>query len=208
MEKPNILLSNTTKIQTIELIDGEIELIDIQVEDQHTFWISDENKKNWTLTHNCGAPDIDCVNFDHLVVMADDSYKKAGRITKGDLVKGVDGNPHVVLDTYHRVELRENEKSVSIIVEAEDGTLGCFDVVEKHKFVLNDETIKYAIDLCEGDRLMATCPVTVKKIKTFDGMFVGGYVDLTVEGDHRFYIVPFDVIVSDEGELIETWTYN
>ncbi|MBM3194156.1 MAG: hypothetical protein FJZ60_00145, partial [Chlamydiae bacterium] len=39
-------------------LEDEIELIDIEVDDDHTFFISDENKE-WLLTHNSGAPDID-----------------------------------------------------------------------------------------------------------------------------------------------------
>jgi DNA polymerase III alpha subunit len=49
-----------TKIQQIEVVehDDEVELIDIEVEDDHTFFVS-QNGENWYLTHNSGAPDID-----------------------------------------------------------------------------------------------------------------------------------------------------
>lgn len=46
------------KINSIEVIDEEIDLVDITVEGNHTFWISSDANR-WTLTHNSGAPDID-----------------------------------------------------------------------------------------------------------------------------------------------------
>lgn len=48
------------KIQKIEVIelDQEIELIDIEVEKDHTFFVSNDGA-GWALTHNSGAPDID-----------------------------------------------------------------------------------------------------------------------------------------------------
>lgn len=58
MHPPNISLSSTDSIQEIEELFEEHELIDLQVENQHTFWVSN-NDCDWTLTHNCGAPDID-----------------------------------------------------------------------------------------------------------------------------------------------------
>ena len=49
-----------TKIQQIEVVDlqDEVSLIDIEVEDDHTFFVS-QNGESWYLTHNSGAPDID-----------------------------------------------------------------------------------------------------------------------------------------------------
>jgi len=38
--------------------DDDVELIDIEVEEDHTFFVS-QNGENWYLTHNSGAPDID-----------------------------------------------------------------------------------------------------------------------------------------------------
>jgi DNA polymerase-3 subunit alpha len=59
MIKQNRLLK-PTKIETIEIInlEEEVDLLDIEVEDDHTFFISNDCN-NWILTHNCGAPDID-----------------------------------------------------------------------------------------------------------------------------------------------------
>jgi len=49
-----------TKINKIEIIDHEndVNLIDIEVDEDHTFWVSTSGT-NWTLTHNSGFPDID-----------------------------------------------------------------------------------------------------------------------------------------------------
>lgn len=59
MELQHISLS-PTKIQKIEVIelDQELELIDIEVEKDHTFFVSKDGA-GWMLTHNSGAPDID-----------------------------------------------------------------------------------------------------------------------------------------------------
>ncbi|NBP02496.1 MAG: hypothetical protein EBU90_20735 [Proteobacteria bacterium] len=59
MEEQLISLKRT-KINSIEIVDleDEIELIDIEVDDDHTFFVSDKNEE-WLLTHNSGAPDID-----------------------------------------------------------------------------------------------------------------------------------------------------
>lgn len=59
MSALSTLSSNTAKIESIESFDNvSVELIDIEVENQHTFWVSD-GEKRWVLTHNCGIPDID-----------------------------------------------------------------------------------------------------------------------------------------------------
>lgn len=58
MEKLNISLSSTQKIDAIEIVNESLELIDIEVEDNHTFWVS-EKGDDWYLTHNSDAPDID-----------------------------------------------------------------------------------------------------------------------------------------------------
>lgn len=49
-----------TKIQQIEVVDlqDEVGLVDIEVEDDHTFFVSQDGE-SWYLTHNSGAPDID-----------------------------------------------------------------------------------------------------------------------------------------------------
>jgi len=58
MQTQSVSSVNTCKIESIEVVDEELDLIDIEVKDQHTFWVSD-NGHDWTLTHNSGAPDID-----------------------------------------------------------------------------------------------------------------------------------------------------
>lgn len=199
MEKPNISLSNATKITSIELIDDEIELIDIEVKDNHTFWISD-NEIDWTLTHNSGAPDIDCVNENHLILMSDGTYKRADELTVGDSVLGSDMLPHDITHTHIR-ELHPGEGAYAIVVKADDGTMGWLDVVPRHKFVLETGDVVYADEMKVGQRLMSTCGVTVVEVNK-DWMMAGQYVDVTVEGDHKFHIVPFDVNTDDELAIV------
>lgn len=52
------MLTNTAKIESIQIVEESTRLIDIEVENNHTFWISQDNT-NWVLTHNSGSPDID-----------------------------------------------------------------------------------------------------------------------------------------------------
>ena len=48
----------TVEIESIEIIDAPENMIDITVEDDHTYWCSPTGE-NWYLTHNTSWPDID-----------------------------------------------------------------------------------------------------------------------------------------------------
>lgn len=167
----------------------------------YVLYITDLDPLYWDLpfarflsVYRKGAPDIDCVHEDHLVVMADSTLKRAIDIVTGDTVLGGDGEPHVVTATYSR-KLRYYESAVWIRVRASDGTLGHILVVPGHKFVKDDGTIVYCRDLKIGDKLMASCGVEITNIEHGGyGSSTGRYVDLTVEGDHRFQLVPFNVV--------------
>jgi hypothetical protein len=200
MQEPNISSASTAKIEAIEVVDESVELIDIEVEGQHTFWVSN-NDSDWVLTHNSGAPDIDCVHEDHLVVMTDGTHKRAVDIIVGDVVLGGDGMPHAVTATYAR-NLRPFEDAVWVRVRANDGTLGHILVVPGHKFVRADGVIVYCRDLKVGDELMASCgSVEVVSIEHGGwGSSNARYVDLTVEDDHRFHVVPFNTSILSGGD--------
>jgi len=139
-----------------------------------------------------GAPDIDCVHADHLIMLADGSFKAAGTLKVGDAVLGGDNKPHSITATYLR-KPRNEEVPLAILVCTDDGTYGSINVVPRHKFVLGDESIVYANELSPGDKLLATCQVTVVSIDEDFSQINADYVDATVEGDHRFHIVPFNV---------------
>ena len=203
MPAPNILYANTSKIESIQVIDERSTLIDIEVEDQHTFWIS-ENESDWTLTHNSGAPDIDCVDSQHFVAMDDGTFKKAGDIVVGDLVWSGSGIVRPVTAVYAR-SLRPDEKPLSIVVMADDDALGHIYVVPNHKFVKADGSIVRAHELVVGDALMASTGVKVG-ITSLSTSEERTFVDMTVEADHTFNIVPFDVIELDDG-LVLTMGY-
>lgn len=167
----------------------------------YVLYITDLDPIKWDLpfarflsVYRKGAPDIDCVHEDHLILMVDGTHKPAGKIVVGDTVLGGDNKPHKITATYSR-GLREDEVGLKIVVKADDGTLGWFDVVPKHKFVLTNESIVTADALFPGDRLMSSCGVTVDSIS--EAPKDGTYVDMTVEDDHRFHIVPFNVIEND-----------
>jgi DNA polymerase III alpha subunit len=174
----------------------------------YVLYITDLDPIKWDLpfsrfisVYRQGAPDIDCVNFNHLVIMGDGSYKLAGEIVIGDEVLGGDNKPHKILETWMRGS-KHGELALEIFVKSNDGTYGCIDVVPNHKFVLSDENTVKACELKVGDKLMSAYNVEVCEIRTSlktDQL----YVDVTVEGDHRFHVVPFNV---DENELVLTNT--
>lgn len=211
------------KLKSKTIVPYKGEVVDLCVANSHTYnvegiavhnsgggslvayvlYITDLDPLKWDLpfarflsVYRKGAPDIDCVHEDHLVVMADGSLKRAIDIVAGDVVLGGDGKPHVVTSTYFR-GLRRGEFAVWVRVKASDGTLGHILVVPGHKFVKDDGTIVYCRDLKVGDKLMASCSsVEVVNIEydKYTGSSVGRYVDLTVDGDHRFQLVPFNVV--------------
>lgn len=153
------------------------------------------------------APDVDCVHGCHLVLMSDGSYRHASSITVGDMVLGGDGKSHRVIAKYVR-ERRDGEVPLRITVVADDETLGSIVVVPKHKFVLRDGSIVRADAISIGDELMATCGVAVLAIERLPELCDALFVDVTVEDDHRFRIVPFDVNVDDDGTLQHTVGYG
>lgn len=166
----------------------------------YVLYITDLDPLKWDLpfarflsVYRKGAPDIDCVHEKHLVVMADGTYREAGKIEEGDEVLGGDGLPHKVIATYSR-PLKYYENAVWVRVRASDGTLGHILVVPGHKFVTETGEVVYCSDLKVGDRLMATIPVEVVCIEHGGwGSVEGNYVDLTVEDDHRFHLIPFNL---------------
>lgn len=173
----------------------------------YVLFITDLDPIKWDLpfarflsVYRKGAPDIDCVNENHLVIMSDKSYKKAKDIIEGDLVLGGDGKPHKVTKTYSRQVRFDNsgipEVPVLFQVQAFDGTLGDISVVPNHKMILSDGTVVPARHLIglEDVELMASCPVKVLSCESDPARLHDKFVDLTVEDDHRFFIVPFDVV--------------
>lgn len=206
------------KLKSKTVIPYKGEVVDLCVENSHTYnvegvavhnsgggslvayvlYITDLDPLKWDLpfarflsVYRKGAPDIDCVHEEHLVVMACGEHKRAGDITENDEVLGGDGKSHKVTATYRR-GAREGEVPLVFLVKADDGTYGSVNVVPRHKFVLADGSVRYADELNVGDKLMSSCNASVVAIdevtKPDDA-----YVDITVEGDHRFHIVPFNV---------------
>jgi hypothetical protein len=154
------------------------------------------------------SPDIDCVNENHLIVMGDHSYKKAIDIQHGDSVIGSDGLPHNVSMTYSR-ELRDKELPLTIFVRDLEDTIGAIDVVPMHKFVLQNGDIVRAKDLVVSD-LLKSSQGDVEIIQIFrissEEKTTTKYVDITVDDNHMFHVIPFDVVEYD-GELINTYNY-
>lgn len=169
----------------------------------YVLYITDLDPLKWDLPfarflsiYRLGAPDIDCIDARHLVVMHDGSMKRAGDIAIGDKVTSGTGVSRTVTAAYARGR-RVDEVPLCIVVKASDGTLGNVHVVPNHKFVKVDGSIVRAHELAIGDVLMASTDVVVASIVSSDAVDAT-FVDVTVEGDHTFKLVPFDVIVLDD----------
>jgi len=171
----------------------------------YVLYITDLDPIKWNLpfsrflsVYRKGAPDIDCVHEDHYVKMHDMSLKRIGDIVVGDKVVGGDGQSHVVFATYSRY-LRYDERPLSIVVKSRAGVVGSLNVVPNHKFVLEDQTVVYAKDVKINDVLMSSAGVVVLNVVDSCCDVTKQYVDITVDDDHRFHVVPFNVIEHDDG---------
>jgi DNA polymerase III alpha subunit len=177
----------------------------------YVLYITDLDPIKWDLpfsrfisVYRQGAPDIDCVNFDHLVIMADGTHKLAGEIMIGDEVLGGDNKPHKVLETWMRGS-KHGEIPLEIFVKADNEIYGCIDVVPNHKFITNNGDIVKANELKVGDKLMSSSEVEIVEIR-FSAKTDQLYVDITVEDDHRFHVIPFNCVVN-ELEIMNTYSY-
>ena len=145
-------------------------------------------------------PDVDCVHQDHLVVMADGSLKRAIDIKPLDVALGGDGEPHQIIAAYSR-RSRVGERPVRLLVRSSDGVFGSVVTVPNHKFLRSDGSVVRASSVDVGDTLMSAAGVTVVASERLPEPSEALFVDVTVADDHRFHIVPFDVLESADGQL-------
>lgn len=221
------------KLKNKKIVHYKGEVIDLCVENSHTYnvegiavhnsgagslvvyvlYITDLDPIKWELPfsrflsiYREGAPDIDCVHSEHYVLTTN-SYRKISDIAVDDYVIGGDYKPHKVTAIYHR-PLHEDEFAVSVTVKADDGMLGHIVCVPKHKFVLSDDEIIYCENLKVGDKLKSTCNVEVIDIDRKYAMGqMATYVDITVEDNHKFHVIPFDLYQSFDGTIHKTLKY-
>lgn len=180
----------------------------------YVLYITDLDPIQWKLPYERfisiyrkGSPDIDCINSKHLVVMFDKSYKIISDVKIGDYILGCDHKAHKVLQTYIR-PLRNLESSLSFLVKTYDNVLGHINVVPKHKFILNNQQIIQAADVKIGDLLFTNSQLTCEVLKIELSTLNDLYVDITVEDDHRFFLIPFDVIITQTNTTILTTQYE
>jgi hypothetical protein len=151
-----------------------------------------------------GAPDIDCVHESHLI-MTKCGMIRAGDIVVGDEVLGGDGQYHTISNVYKR-KVRDGEAPLSILVMSES-VFGHMNVVPNHKFILSDGSVVFAKDIKVGDSLLSDSETLVIKTQESD-LLDDYYVDITVSDDHRFHIIPFDVLENEDGGLVMTTQYH
>ena len=184
----NNLYANVEDIELINEVD--IELIDLTIENNsHTFFVS-ADKKEWILTHNSDAPDIDCLDSSHKIVMHDNSIKELREITIGDKILDVNGVIRRVL--YKQTRKSNLDDDVTMILVRTGEIYGTLLATSKHRFFLNDGTIKSVSNLSIGDMLKSqekSEVITIKKMVNTRSI-----TDITVEESSSFRVLPFDVI--------------
>lgn len=91
---------NAVKIDSIEIVDApETELIDITVDREHNFWVSESGGK-WVLTHNSGLPDID------------NDVEDRGKLI--DMMKSMFGSENIVpISNYNTFKLKSLIRDIS-----------------------------------------------------------------------------------------------
>lgn len=181
------------KITAVQL-EKEIELVDISVEEDQTFWVSDESCGDYILTHN-SLPDIDCLPGKTLVKIFG-GKRPLSEIKVGDFIVGVDGTPKRVLFTKTR-ELLKEEELVKIFFEKNGGFILA---TENHRFPdfsgkeFKAKDMKQNMALLPIPDVLNSFPVvsTVEKVNEESIIEV---IDITVE-DSYF------IIYSSEGKEI------
>ncbi len=188
--RKNLILPNLEFIQKLEFIilDEDQELVDITVENNPTFWVS-TNEKDWILTHNSGAPDIDCLSSNHKIKTYD-GFKTLKEIEIGDKVIDLQNNVRKVLFVKHRQQ-RKNEKCFNFLV-LKNGVYGTIIASEKHKFFKENLEVIRASEIKENDTIFPNVKIVIKFELTDVEL-----TDITVEDSHTFQVIPFDIVESD-----------
>lgn len=136
------------KIKTIKTIEHEIpiKLIDIGVENDQTFFVSDKHNGMFYLTHN-SLPDIDCL-LSSTLVKCIDGKKRISSLNSGDFVIDSCGCPRRVLYSKTRA-LKENECLYKVRVK----DMGYFIATGNHKIPNKNWNDLKVQDLKEGIEL-------------------------------------------------------
>lgn len=148
------------------------------------------------------SPDVDCIVSHHLV-KTPAGYEKISDLVAGDIVIDINGTEKKVLACVTRnVEQKDVIHRIFIDISGTIGTIVCNG---KHKLFKSDATFVRVDALSAGDELLSH-DGTAKIVKIEHAKCVT-LTDITVEETASFQIVPFDVEVSDDGDMISIDDY-
>lgn len=148
------------------------------------------------------SPDVDCIVSHHLV-KTPVGYEKISDLVAGDTVIDINGTEKKVLACVTRnVEQKDVIHRIFIDISGTIGTIVCNG---KHKLFKSDATFVRVDALAAGDELLSHGG-TAKIVKIEHANCVT-LTDITVEETASFQIVPFDVEVSDDGDMISIDDY-
>lgn len=152
-----------------------------------------------------GLPDIDCLDSNHLVVMADSSLKKIKEVVVGDEILSISGSTETVKSV--KTRQKTNYDEIYSIFVYENGEYGSIRCNHKHKFFLNNKEIKFCNELKVGDKLHKTNSnkddlIIVAITKELNNSIT--MTDISVSGDSSFQVVPWDcLIINDNAHDID-----
>lgn len=185
--------NEVTRIKHIFFHEEPKELVDIGIEHNHTFFVSDKSSGPFYLTHN-SYPDVDCGKFDTLVVKSDTSHITLDDLKPGDRVFDLDGNPQTVLVKKTRFSSRK-DRLVRLFLLC-DNTYGSVVVTDKHRLIsYYDQSQIFVKDIEPGTLLLGKDKSVVAVVKTqlLPRVTRTKIVDISVTGNSTFQVIPFNV---------------
>lgn len=183
-----------------------IQMIDIGVKDNHTFYVSDKESGPFFLTHN-SMPDIDCVHFNSKILKVDPSSKNSKKPTcygslinelkVGDYVLDWNNQPKKVLAVKTRKPSFDDKIYVLFLLI--NDTFGSITANHKHRLILenNKQITVEEIDETHCLKSLQGSVEVLGKIRVENPNF--DLCDITVEGSSTFQIIPFNVLQKDNG---------
>lgn len=142
-----------------------------------------------------GMPDIDCLDSNHLIVMSDGTHKKISEVKENDAILSMNGSIEKVNLVQTRNQTKKDKTFTLFIYENEE--YGAITCNHKHKFFLDDKTIKFCNELKVGEKLYKTStnknsPVIIAIAEELNSEQT--LTDISVSGDCSFQVIPWDCI--------------
>jgi len=190
LRRHDISLCESVSIDEIEVINYDGTMVDIEVEDDHTFYVSD-TKDEFVLTHNSSWPDIDCLRSNHLV-KTPSGPREMRSLHPGDKIYDHMGFPRRIQYVQTRPK-NDKDIIVDIHITTETGVKGVIVATSKHR-LLDEMAHEISVkDLEVGTRLYCNNAVINVTQIVISPRSAGEVTDITVEEVSTFQVYPFDI---------------